>query len=759
MGQMFLYDLFGAHRNVENFSLFTLDDVDRTFELFRQLKYSEAVELSGVGTGIQVVPHEAGHLIGGTIWRILKDTDSIVYAVDYNNRKEQLLNSSLLEAIERPTVLITDAYNGLVNQLPKRSALETQLCEHILSSVRQDGCVLIPVDAAGRALELLLVLNAVWRDPRFSNYTLAFLSNVAYNTIEFAKGMLEWTSEALLKQFDSSEKRKNPLHFEKVQICHTMAELAELKSPKVVLASCASLDYGFSRELFLEWSKNPSNKVILTERGQKNSLTRTLVEGITTQTLPSTLSLLVKKRIELSGHELQVYNAKKEKEREEKERKARELSRKRKRDAASAAEDRAAGKAPRMFSEESDEDDDDDQDTLVQKIDSNSASVSSPMSDISSPKLSSLNTHADQLPTLSLEPSTTTGPSVTPTVATQTPALPGSQAPNLESVLIPEELMMEHDFSKKIKFPMFPFVEIKKEYDEYGEMFDPQDYFFAPALATMGVDQFSASLLPSLSQAAAASEPTNKEQEKPTKCVQETKEISLACSCVFLEMDGRVDAMSTKKIIAQYVRPQQLVLIHGVPAARENLRAHFSAIAQQLFAERQSEQPTSEISPQSVFAVHAPENGFKLNLTVDSHVFKIKLDESLLKQLEFKKAGNYSLAWVEGKVALGAQATDGSGVTILGKRRADAMMPVLMPRESVDPRVNRTFIGQFRLDQFTQFLKSQGYRVDLSDGVLYCNKTIRVRRVKDSNQLIVEGPLSKDYFQIRKLLYTQFAVL
>ncbi len=43
MGQMFLYDWFLSHHNVEDFSLFTLDDVDAAFEKVQQLKYSQQV--------------------------------------------------------------------------------------------------------------------------------------------------------------------------------------------------------------------------------------------------------------------------------------------------------------------------------------------------------------------------------------------------------------------------------------------------------------------------------------------------------------------------------------------------------------------------------------------------------------------------------------------------------------------------------------------------------------------------------------------
>ena len=44
---------------------------------------------TGKGQGIRITPYAAGHMIGGTIWKITKETEEIVYAVDYNHKKER----------------------------------------------------------------------------------------------------------------------------------------------------------------------------------------------------------------------------------------------------------------------------------------------------------------------------------------------------------------------------------------------------------------------------------------------------------------------------------------------------------------------------------------------------------------------------------------------------------------------------------------------------------------------------------------------
>lgn len=90
MGDKFMYDYVLSRSSDEEFTLFTLDDIDASFEKIQQLKYSQTISLKGKGQGLQITPLPGGHVIGGTIWKILKEgEEEIIYAVDYNHHKER----------------------------------------------------------------------------------------------------------------------------------------------------------------------------------------------------------------------------------------------------------------------------------------------------------------------------------------------------------------------------------------------------------------------------------------------------------------------------------------------------------------------------------------------------------------------------------------------------------------------------------------------------------------------------------------------
>ena len=122
--------LVQSRHNSEDFDLFTLDDVDSAFDLVKQLKYSQTVQLKGTtvllyfaskcyhiftaaaaaaaagkGHGLTITPFPAGHMVGGTIWKIVKDgEEEIVYAIDFNHKKERSASSKNIEHIRHQKI-------------------------------------------------------------------------------------------------------------------------------------------------------------------------------------------------------------------------------------------------------------------------------------------------------------------------------------------------------------------------------------------------------------------------------------------------------------------------------------------------------------------------------------------------------------------------------------------------------------------------------------------------------------------------------
>jgi cleavage and polyadenylation specificity factor subunit 2 len=241
------------------------------------LRFSQPFALQGKCQGIVVTPFGAGHSIGGTVWKIKKDSENILYTVDYNHRKERHLNGSVLissDALLKPTLLITDAYNALEPSPPPRKERDRALIATIMSVLDGNGNVLIPVENATRVLELAYLLDQHWAFNRVTHH-LALFSHQSQNIITLARSMLEWMGDGISEAFAA---RELPFDFRYLKTISSIVELENLVGPKVILTTSPGMEFGYSKHLFMEWATDPLNMVILPDRGYPGTLTRKLYD-------------------------------------------------------------------------------------------------------------------------------------------------------------------------------------------------------------------------------------------------------------------------------------------------------------------------------------------------------------------------------------------------------------------------------------------------------------------------------------------------
>ncbi|KFM22875.1 Cleavage and polyadenylation specificity factor subunit 2 [Auxenochlorella protothecoides] len=251
MGQMELYEECLVRSGCSEFTAFSLDHIDAAFDGMTTLNYLQHCSFVVRDTPVRIVAHPAGHRLGGAIWHIQWSNEDIVYAVGFNHRKERHLAGAQLPGIvSRPALLIVDGANAAVTAAPSATQ-NADFLEAVVATLRSEGNVLIPVDAAGRVLELLLLLEHHWAQHHLP-YSLAWLSSMGASTLEFAKTQTEWMSESLC--WHGGRLQDNPYLLRHVRPCADAAALARMgPGPKAVLASLGDLGAGGARELLAAW--------------------------------------------------------------------------------------------------------------------------------------------------------------------------------------------------------------------------------------------------------------------------------------------------------------------------------------------------------------------------------------------------------------------------------------------------------------------------------------------------------------------------
>ncbi|RSL47071.1 hypothetical protein CEP53_010076 [Fusarium sp. AF-6] len=306
----------------------TNEDIARYFSLIQPLKYSQPHQplpspFSPPLNGLTITAYNSGHTLGGTIWHIQHGLESIVYAVDWNQARENVFagaawlggagggGAEVIEQLRKPTALICSSRGAdRTAQTGGRVKRDEQLIDTIKACVTRGGTVLIPVDSSARVLELSYLLEHAWRTDAASEdgvlkaAKLYLAGRNMSSTMRYARSMLEWMDDSIVQEFEAfaegqrkvngagDKKEGGPFDFKYLRLLERKAQIARLLSQgienvetegRVILASDSSIEWGFSKDLIKGLARDSRNLVILTDKpglskDDKPSIARTLWE-------------------------------------------------------------------------------------------------------------------------------------------------------------------------------------------------------------------------------------------------------------------------------------------------------------------------------------------------------------------------------------------------------------------------------------------------------------------------------------------------
>ncbi|KAI9816611.1 MAG: hypothetical protein M1827_001744 [Pycnora praestabilis] len=306
----------------------TPEEIATYFSLVHPLKYSQPHQplpspFSPPLNGLTITAYNAGHTLGGTIWHIQHGLESIVYAVDWNQARENVLagaawlggagagGAEVIEQLRKPTALICSSRGAERLALPGgRKKRDEQLLDLIEDTVAGGGTVLIPTDSSARVLELAYLLEHAWRkecsdsasQSALKNAKLYLASKTVDSTMRYARSMVEWMDDSIIREIEGDDagaapqghtrtnskqdagrggrdndqrnrpaagKSVGPFDFKHLKLLERKTQVDRILSHKigqVVLASDSSLEWGFSKEVLRGIASESKNLIILTER-------------------------------------------------------------------------------------------------------------------------------------------------------------------------------------------------------------------------------------------------------------------------------------------------------------------------------------------------------------------------------------------------------------------------------------------------------------------------------------------------------------
>lgn len=292
----------------------TPDEIASYFSLINPLKYSQPHQplpspFSPPLNGLTVTAYNAGHTLGGTIWHVQLGLESIVYAVDWNQARENILagaawlggagagGAEVIEQLRKPTALICSSRGAeRVALAGGRSKRDELLLDMIKSAIVKGGTVLIPTDSSARVLELAYLLEHAWRKEEsdqgspLHSADLYLASKNIGATIRYARSMLEWMDDGIIREFEAlggggqrnqkggteTKQGAGPFDFKHLRLLDRKGQVNSVLGSdetkdgkplgKVILASDTSLEWGFSKDVLRKIAADSRNLVILTEK-------------------------------------------------------------------------------------------------------------------------------------------------------------------------------------------------------------------------------------------------------------------------------------------------------------------------------------------------------------------------------------------------------------------------------------------------------------------------------------------------------------
>ena len=153
----------------------------------------------------------AGHIVGGSIWDIKTETDNLVYSMNINPLTDNHLNAASFTLEGKVTMLITDVCEDTTETPRDYRQLDTAKFGHFSNLIadtlqEEHGNVLIPVDSAGRCLEVLLLLERVWEEKHLDSFKVYFLTKRNSQLIAHVRGITSNLNSRLLQASAKAER-------------------------------------------------------------------------------------------------------------------------------------------------------------------------------------------------------------------------------------------------------------------------------------------------------------------------------------------------------------------------------------------------------------------------------------------------------------------------------------------------------------------------------------------------------------------------
>ncbi|ODQ79525.1 hypothetical protein BABINDRAFT_8441 [Babjeviella inositovora NRRL Y-12698] len=681
---------------------FEVEDIEDMFDKILPLKHAQTTQLTGNFDNLRITPYNAGHTLGGTVWLLSKDNEKIVYAPAWNHSKDSFLNgSAFLQANGQP----------LPQLLRPTAVITNSNIGSALPHKKRTEKFLQLVDATlangGSVLlpsslggRMLELIHLVDEHLQSAPIPVLMLAHTGSRVLNYAGSMLEWMAPAVIKDWEL--KNQVPFDASRVQLIEAH-ELPKFSGPKVVFAADSCFSRGTDAQACLAaLCSDERTTILLTERTHGRCLAKELY---------STWEALSMQRLgkledgnAVPFEQTLVFDTKKEEP----------LSGLELQEFKSIVAGRRREKA------------------AAKNIDKKNKSL------LSSDNTNILDESSDE----------------------------SSEEEDIKEVVAPtDEGLVDMDVrAAKGKHRMFPFLQKRPRYDDYGETIRHADYQKVEEKKFDRRKFVPKDVKPGQKRKWNDAEVLEKEKKEfkvneldslhnPRRVVYGTQSLGARCGLAFVDLAGLVDLRSMAMILP-LLKPKKVVLLADVTEPRNQ------AVVYNFFSK------SANFAKNGIDVLCVAVNE-ALEIGGANNSFEIRLDDELVKLLKWQNiTGGYSISHVIGEVAVVERDTlaedrkaemndddddddDYDPEAKVNDNTELVLRPLSAPSTSII-QTQPLAVGDIRLSELKKRLGAANHRAEFKgEGTLVVNDEVIIRKVNDGN-LIVDGFPGTLFYEVRE---------
>jgi len=253
-------------------------DVKQIMKQTITMPYSTVTDIS---PDIKLVLSNAGHILGSSTchFHIGNGDHNFVYTGDIKYGKSMLFESASWNYPRVETLLIESTYGAKEDVQPTRQEVESAFINAVNTTLVDDGKILIPIPAVGRAQEIMMVIDQYMKSgemvesPVFMEGMISEASAIHESYPEYlARELKQKILETDDNPFDSE-------YFTNIEHPDAREEPLRENTPCIIIATSGMLEGGPVLEYFKNIAPIQKNKILFVSYQVNGTLGRRVLDG------------------------------------------------------------------------------------------------------------------------------------------------------------------------------------------------------------------------------------------------------------------------------------------------------------------------------------------------------------------------------------------------------------------------------------------------------------------------------------------------